>query len=347
MKERDVSYDLMRVVGILCIMIDHAEPPGWLFQLRNFGTPLLIVTSALTYSTIYSRKKMEAGPFLKRRLSRLIFPAWIFLGLFFSVYFLISTLLEFHYPFKAYNIISAFTFYSGFRFMWIFKVYVILALITPISLIYKNKVTSGFIYFSILLLLYFVYELVVYFSKPIIPANSKEFIDSVIFVILPYTLLFMYGLKMGELSTKTMIYIAIISTAIFTAFAIYQYKLNGYFVITSRFKFPPTIYYLSYAFAAIHVIYPICKYLAGIFNTNFIMWLSSKSLWIYLWHIVAYYIWLTLFGKPDGDFYKFLPSTIFLFGFGILATYLQSLLVNKYLMNSKNAIVSKLAFYLS
>jgi len=60
MRERDTSLDLMRFLGVLVLMLAHAEPPGWLFQLRNFGTPLLIVASAATYAVIYRDKTLHA-----------------------------------------------------------------------------------------------------------------------------------------------------------------------------------------------------------------------------------------------------------------------------------------------
>ena len=57
--ERNFNYDLMRLMGLLIIMVAHSSPPDWLFQLRNFGTPLLIVGSALTYAMIYENRKIH------------------------------------------------------------------------------------------------------------------------------------------------------------------------------------------------------------------------------------------------------------------------------------------------
>lgn len=89
MRQREVSYDLLRVIGILVIMIAHADPPLWLFQLRNFGTPILIVTSALTHAYIYRDRSIAILPFYKKRMSRLIFrPGSFLLFSFCSILFL-------------------------------------------------------------------------------------------------------------------------------------------------------------------------------------------------------------------------------------------------------------------
>ena len=120
MRNREVSYDLLRVIGILVIIIAHADPPLWFFQLRNFGTPLLIITSALTHAYIYKERPLAILPFYKKRMSRLIFPAWIFLSFFFLLYILFSKIIGVDYPFSRENILLSFTFYSGIGFVWIF-----------------------------------------------------------------------------------------------------------------------------------------------------------------------------------------------------------------------------------
>ncbi len=58
MVERRQGVDLIRFVGVAIIMVAHAGPPDWLFHVRNFGTPLLIVASGLTYTTIYRERPL-------------------------------------------------------------------------------------------------------------------------------------------------------------------------------------------------------------------------------------------------------------------------------------------------
>jgi len=95
---RNINLDLMRFLGVLIIMVAHASPPGWIYQLRNFGTPLLIVASALTYRVVYSNRTLITGSFLKKRLTKLILPAWIFLIFGFCMAYLISFAAQIDYP---------------------------------------------------------------------------------------------------------------------------------------------------------------------------------------------------------------------------------------------------------
>ena len=67
---RNINYDLIRLLGLLIIMVAHSSPPGWIFQLRNFGTPLLVIGSGLTYSLIFASRKLEVKAFYKKKDSQ-------------------------------------------------------------------------------------------------------------------------------------------------------------------------------------------------------------------------------------------------------------------------------------
>ena len=73
-------YDFLRFLGVLIIIYSHTGLLDFIFQLRNFGTPLLIFASGLTVSYIYSNRKLVFKYFIFRRMERLFYPAWIFLS---------------------------------------------------------------------------------------------------------------------------------------------------------------------------------------------------------------------------------------------------------------------------
>ncbi|MFZ5940867.1 MAG: acyltransferase family protein [Bacteroidota bacterium] len=344
-KERDVSLDLMRFLGILVIMVAHADPPGWLYQLRNFGTPLLIITSALTHSLIYQRKKLEVKPFLRKRLSRIVFPAWIFLTFFYPFLYFVTRVLHVDYPFKFIDILLSYPLYSGF--VWIFKVYFILALITPFSLAYRKKVTHTGVYMLILILAWAFHEASFYFTEGIIGKNYRDFFDNVIFVIIPYSVLYLYGFKLGELSKRTVLLISIVSGLVFAGIAFYLIKTEGSFVQTQVYKYPPRLYYIAYSFIAIHIIYLFRHQLTSLFNRKAIVWLSSKSLWIYLWHILAYYLWDVITGGRTYGLGISIVGSVFLLFFSVLLTYIQTYLAERYLLTKDSRFYQKLGGYLT
>lgn len=321
----------MRLLGVLIIMIAHSSPPAWLFQLRNFGTPLLIVASALTYSFIYSSRSIDVVDFYQKRLKRLILPAWIFLSFFFFVFYIVTNLSNIDYPFSIRKIVFSYAFMDGIGFVWILKVYIILALITPFTLQLNKKVKSNNYYFLMLMVAYLIYEMLVYFLSPAIGGLAGQFFNQIVLIAFSYSILYCYGFRLSKLNDKTLYGIIIVSFLIFSSLAFIKYSQTGHFVGTQGFKYPPTLYYLSYAFFATNTIYLLCRNLkfANGKTSSIIIWLSSNSLWIYLWHIMAYYIWNFTIGDPKGDLLMFCFKTLFLLFFGIFLTLLQGKLVEK------------------
>jgi len=330
--ERNLNLDLLRLLGILVIILAHSSPPDWLFQLRNFGTPILIVVSALSYSYIYSQRQLDILPFYKKRLIRLTLPAWIFLSLFFCFFLFASITLGKKYPFTVNEIISSYSFYTGIGFVWIFKVYIILALITPVALTFNRRINSNRFYFSLLVVAYILYEIVLNYSHQLIPDDFLEFFDTVAFVIFPYSILYLYGFRLSSISDKQLLRIIFTSLAIFVCLMAYKYSEYGAFIPTQKYKYPPTIYYLSYAFFALNLVYFYIKKLkiTNAHASNIIVWLSKNTLWIYLWHIMAYYIWQFLSYNLNENFLLFLIKTAYLLGFGIAVTWIQRKLVVKF-----------------
>jgi fucose 4-O-acetylase-like acetyltransferase len=356
-KNREINLDLMRFIGVLIIMIAHANPPGWLFQLRNFGTPLLIVASSLTYAVIYENRTLNYFTFIKKRLNRLIIPAWIFLTFFFCIFWLVSVVLEKEFPFSVNKILTSYSFYSGIGFVWILKVYIILAFFTPLALKAKKSSISNYGYFTILIFLYVTYEVVLKFSSPYIPENIIFFMNNVIFIIIPYSILYLYGMRLGSLSNIKICSVLLFSFFIFILLLSEKYQECRCYISTQQFKYPPTIYYISYAFFALNLVYLICRNLPKPNEkaSKLIFWLSSNSLWIYLWHIMAFYLWefsenyvLWKFSLQyeKADFFVFAIKSFFLLFFGMFFTYIQIILVTKFI-SSKHVFSRKVSYFLT
>ncbi|MCM4167351.1 hypothetical protein KCTC52924_02934 [Arenibacter antarcticus] len=344
-KERNIKLDLIRFSGVLIIMIAHSSPPSWLFQLRNFGTPLLILGSALTYSFIYKNRSINKREFFKKRLKRLIIPLWVFLTFFFLFFWIASLIIQKDYPFSTMRIFNSYNLYHGIGFVWIFKVYIILALITPFGLKISYSKISNLKYFVSLIILYLFYEISMYYFFHSIPDGLKDLISQFFLIIIPYSALFFYGLRLHTLSNRNIAIIIVTSFIIFMLLAFQKYNEFGIFIPTQGYKYPPTLYYLSYAFFFINLIYFFvmkCIRLTEPKKNKIIIWLSTNSLWIYLWHIFAYYLWEFLVGRlisPEifGSFGKFLINTCFLLIFGVVMTLIQIDQVDKLTIKSSTS----------
>ena len=81
-EKRNVGIDILRVIGILLIILAHVNPPGIIFQLRNFDVVMLVILSGMLSNTSYKKSK-GYFKYLVKRFIRLIIPVWIFLIVFF------------------------------------------------------------------------------------------------------------------------------------------------------------------------------------------------------------------------------------------------------------------------
>ena len=160
MTQRDRSIDFLRFLGAIAIMVAHADPPTWLAQIRNFGTPMLIIVSALSIVVVFRNRPFVAADFLRKRLLRITVPPWLFLTVFFGAALVVADVLGKPFPFSTDVVLGSYAFASGFGYLWIFKVYVIVALLTPVMLRFKETVPNRVVYFAIVLGVYAAYELV-------------------------------------------------------------------------------------------------------------------------------------------------------------------------------------------
>lgn len=331
MSTRNINYDLIRLLGLLIIMIAHSSPPGWIFQLRNFGTPLLVIASGLTYSLIFSSKKLEIKAFYTKRLPKLIFPAWLFLCFFFLALYTTAVNSNFEFPFTNKKVIESFLFMDGIGFLWVFKMYIILSLITPFAVYLGHNVNNNFKYLFALLFSYGLYEITVNSITPLLSGIYITVFNSIIFIAIAYTILFLYAFRLPSLKKKSVFLISLTSLLIFIFLAFLKYTETGYFVHTQLYKYPPTLYYLSYAFFAVNMVYLTFRNITIKNNlvNSVVVWLSSNSLWIYLWHIFAFYIWkFASMDGIDGILPTYIGKIIFMITFGIVFTYLQNNLLS-------------------
>lgn len=319
---RNLNYDLLRLLGLLIIVIAHSNPPEWLFQLRNFGTPLLVLGSGLTYALIYSHRTLNIRSFYPKRIKNLLLPVWLFLTLFFVGYYLFSQLIDSEFPFTLRKVIGSYALMGGIGFVWVFKVYLALALLTPLALYLNRRISSNNAYFAALLLAYLGYELMV----SVYSDSVGSIINSLVFTFIPYGLIYCYAFRLPYLSNQQVLSTALLSMLFFVLYALFKFNETGSFVTTQGYKYPPTFYYLSYAFFAINIIYLLVKScsLKSLQTQRVIIWLSSNSMWLYLWHILALFVWSGLLGTPDGSMLPFLQKALFVIGFAVLCVHIQN-----------------------
>lgn len=113
------------------------------------------------------------------------------------------------------------------------------------------------------------------------------FLDYTIGYMIPYGFAYLLGGRCANrLQKNENKWIIILSGAVFVLLSVMLFVHSGKFVDISEYKYPPRMYYLSYGlFMAFVIISLLRKYETKIPLCGLITFISSNSLWLYLWHI--------------------------------------------------------------
>lgn len=344
--KRDLSLDLMRFIGILVVILAHSHPPGWLFQLRNFGTPLLVAASALTYSKIYNHREIIVKPFYFKRLSKLVIPTWIFLSLLFLSNYVFN--YSPRYQFSLSNVLQCFLLSGGkVPYLFIFKLYIFLALITPLVLYAKKSIPNLSKYYFIVLASYCFYELVKFLASYYVDGKLLLQLNSNIFGLLAFSIVYLYCLRLNEFNHRAILAISFLLFLVFAAIFSWKFFETGQFIQTQTDKHPPGIYYLSYALFCLNLVYLACAlFLRKILPMKIVSWVSSNSLWVYLWHLMAIEVYYSFNVKFSDQLLGSMVMLTFIFSFGICFTLLQKKIVEIFLINSQYKALIHIGGYL-
>lgn len=330
-RSRNIKLDILRVIGLLCIILAHTRPPDILLQLRTFDVPLMVIVSGAAFA-VSSGENIRYFEYFRIRIPRLLAPTWTFLVIFFTIIYFLSLLTGNNYPFSFRVIIDSFSLMSGIGYVWIIRVFLLVAIVAPIIFNVNNKIINNVKYFFCIFVLYVFYEFTLYFYKPV---SGIDFImNNILFYLIPYSCLFAVGLRLPYININRFIYPLSLCLIVFFMLFIINYS-NHSFNLT-EYKYPPRQYYFWYGIVISLILYYLidCA-INNKFSNKFIVFISSSVLWIYLWHI---FILQLLHWSPSiySSFFEnfFIEFTILLVS-SIIITYLQKLLITKLILSIK------------
>lgn len=285
-KERIKWIDVLKMVGLMCIVLAHTTPPDWLFQLRNFDVILLIVVSMYLY---FGRSHTDSyGKYLLKRLKRLLIPTYLFLIVLFLATFCVGQ------GFELKTIFSSFALHDGIGYVWIVRIYLLAAMITPVvevvmGRIYTKKRKSGLwgeviigtiVMLSLMLLQELLCKIGVF--------NANVFAQDVIAYLLPLLAVALFTFSVSRHNDRrTLVFYILMWTLVFFACFMITANQNGGIMGTQVAKYPFRLYYLSYALAITSILFLVLKNkkITEFLASKYTMFVSSMSFWIYLWHI--------------------------------------------------------------
>lgn len=157
-----------------------------------------------------------------------------------------------------------------------------------------------------------------------------------------YILVFYMGLSVYNQSRKIQLYTLAVSILVYLICAGIQWQEFGRFCHTTGYKYPPRIYYLSYALSIIYMFWSIRGRLETWCNklhlTKFLQFVGSHSIWIYFWHIPV----VTWFDTQGQMFSIATIRFIVAFGVSTGITFLQTMVVGLVTSHCKNEKTDKL-----
>ncbi len=286
MDTRNEQIDFLRFAGLVIIIFAHVSAPKILLMPGAFAVPLMVVVSAMSYLLSEGKNKSYMTYFWSR-IKRLILPTWCFLILYFAViYFFKIEYSELNFS----TVLETFFLLDGIGYVWIIRVFLLVALVAPFLVKFNNSFKSDSKYLLTLLGLFALHSIMLFFTEELRGEGVYKYASYIIDYIIPYSLIFAFGLRFQTLSLNTLKTIALLcllgSIALGTFYYLSYDELKSFF----HYKFPPQAFYLFYSIFGVIVTYILSGYIWPIIKNigelrNVVLFMARNSLWIYLWHI--------------------------------------------------------------
>lgn len=310
-RERLLFVDWLKTIALFGMIVAHIGAPNWILQIRNFDVILMVICSGLLAG--YSRKNSRTSikSYFYKRILRLIVPTYLFL----IFYFILSYMIG-HSQSKN-VILDTFLFQqTGIGYTWIILVYIICLMGTPLI----EHLKPGILSFVLLVLLLIIQEWFCSLSFLV----QSTYISSVVLYIIPYLSCFWIGFYFNSFKREILYLIAVFFATAFLLQVCILFCYNNIFVLINNYKYPPRLYYVSYGvFSSILIMMIGKKICPKQQEPKIISFISSSTLWIYLWHIMIVKI---IEHTANGLFW--ILKLIIVISISIGITYLQNIIVN-------------------
>lgn len=317
-KKRNVTIDILRVIGLVLVIAAHCEFPEWFYELREFDVVTLVAVSGMSFYVSSGRSDESYGSYVKKRFLRLVVPVWIFLALFFIFFRLLGRSFSLSVILESFALLS-----GGILFIWVYRIFFINALLNP--LLRKLTENYGFrISSAVLICGLAVSQLLYRFVSPLLPGAAGKLFEYIVLYTLGYAMISLAGMlwEKGEKRER------MILLGAFAAVFAGSLLIGGFRTISSA-KYPPQLYYISYGLLVTFGLYLLFERIpvsekAG----RVITWLSVNTMRIYMWHIFLFYLLDTVF--PELMKNAWLTYAVLLGG-GVIGAWIQGKLpgINK------------------
>ncbi|WP_075182851.1 acyltransferase [Pantoea sp. 1.19] len=286
--QRDFVIDLFRFLGLSLIILAHVFPPNGLFQFRTFDVPLMVFVSGMAFCVSRGGQANIIHYFFSR-FKRMVLPAWAFITLLYFVIFplsggLFDDIATHQQQLSSYKL-------QGFGYFWVIRVFLLISLF---SVVYKFLLDrlSPLALFGLYLLTEVGLSLVFYQFGDGVNKESPigKLIWQVAFPLLSYGVMFCLGYlyKTGRRDLYAWGGFSLLVMMTMEAWSLS--RGHGALLWPQDFKYPPTLFYLSWGIVACAALCALASWLKlqhvreGKLKQA-VVFISSNTIWIYFWHI--------------------------------------------------------------
>lgn len=325
-KERDLSIDILRCIGLLAIFVDHTFSSSFILQSVQFDVVLLMLLSGTSFAiTTNHARSIQWSKYLKRRFVRLVLPTWLFLAIFFSICYMLHKNVPIWHPIYAFLLCTEW-------YVWIIRVFLFIALLSPFILSYTKVVKNNHVFMLSAFAFFVVFDLLTigcWTDFPNFGYINSHFLQYMLYIFLigvPYVAIYAIGHRLQQMTKGQILFWSFVMFFIFFVMCYSLYSEDGVFVISKLHKYPPHIYYISFALGVsllmwnLRYIISNCLSRINILYKIFIF-IGQNTIWIYLWHVLI----LTMTKNGLSESMRFL---LVLLG-GIIIYLLQYTIVKK------------------
>lgn len=281
-KKRNPSIDLMRFIGLTMIVLAHIGLPGGsaVFQLRCFDVPLMVFTSGLAFS---GKNIGPYFPFIWKRTLRLVVPVYIFV----AAYLALNPLLAGWGLAPLYSderILGSFLLrlQPSMGYVWIIRVFLIVMLMTPLLLKVGKALKQGWTVYLLAGFMLLVQNLLVEWLRPV---SSGILIGDWILYILPYSAIFLLGIRFRNAAVKERLIVIAVMAVVMSVMAFDVAGVHGTWLKFQAFKYPPQAYFLLWGMLVSAVLWMTSRWWAPLLDNRLFTFIGRNTIWIYLWHI--------------------------------------------------------------
>ena len=344
-KSRDIRFDILKAIGLLLIILAHTGSPQNIDLIRQFDVPLMVIASGTLFYYSSRNKNVNLWEYLRNRIPRLLAPVWLFLSFFFVSVYIVDLLTKKPYHFSSREILFGFLLLDGIGYVWIIRVFLLIAIVAPFLLKLYRLLGNETRFAAVIVAIYIFHQSVaipVIYSWEI-PYDWTMWRSKFYMFLIPYGCLFGLGMTLIKMNRKLFLIFLSGSAIGFLFYSSLDYYkvgsnlLNFWHNHRNEYKYPPSPIFILYGIFMSMILYLLVSWVWDNYRewmeknrsmTETIVFISSSSLWIYLWHI----FFLTYWGRIQYKYPIMQNSLVVFISISFLAmvtTYFQKVLVSK------------------